>query len=120
VGLLVRAGRRTPGRAHDEAATMSVIEHLEDLRRALAIAAAAWVLCSVAAWFFSDEVLRFILHRSGLQRFIYLNPTDGFTIRLQVAVACGTLAASPAIFWQLWWFVSPVLPHYRAACGAAG
>lgn len=108
MGLLVRAGR---GRTQDhEAATMTVIQHLEDLRRALTIAAVAWLLCSVACWFVSGEILRFLLVRSGLQHsFIYLDPTGGFTLRLRISIYAGTLAASPIIFWQLWWFLSPGL-----------
>jgi sec-independent protein translocase protein TatC len=102
MGLLTRPGR-TPER-------MTVIQHLEDLRCALTIAFCAWLVATIAAWFVSEEVLRLIQHRSGLEHvFVYLDPTGGFTLRLQVAVCVGTLAASPVIFWQVWWFVSPGL-----------
>src|ERR1700730_8845032 len=107
MGLLTRPGSAGPGRREPE--RMTVIQHLEDLRRALAIAFAAWLLCTVAGWFVSNDVLRLIQHRSGLERFIYLDLTGGFTLRLEVAVCVGTLAASPVIFWQVWWFVSPGL-----------
>jgi sec-independent protein translocase protein TatC len=105
VGLLVRPAR--PQRRPDGA--MTVIEHLEDLRRALAIGAGAWLLATVAAWFFSADLLRFIEHRAGLPTLVYLDVTGGFMIQLELAIAAGTLLASPVIFWQLWWFISPGL-----------
>jgi sec-independent protein translocase protein TatC len=110
MGLLVRPAAKTRSRA----GTMSIIEHLEDLRRALAISAGAWVLCTIAAWFFSVELLRFIVLRAGLPHgLVYLDPTGGFMVRLEIAMAAGTLLASPAIFWQLWWFISPGLHRHE-------
>ena len=88
---------------------MTIIEHLEDLRRALAIGAGAWLLATVAAWFFAADPLRFIEHRAGLPPLVYLDVTGGFMIQLELAIAAGTLLASPVIFWQLWWFISPGL-----------
>ena len=110
MGLLVRPAAKTRSRA----GTMSIIEHLEDLRRALAISAGAWVLCTIAAWFFSVELLRFIVLRAGLPHgLVYLDPTGGFMVRLEIAMAAGTLLASPALFWQLWWFISPGLHRHE-------
>lgn len=107
MSLLVRG----PGkqRSRDSDASMTIIEHLEDLRRVLIIAAVAWVGCSVVAWFFTDQTLLFIEHRAGIGDLAYFGPTGAFMTRLKVAVAVGTLVASPIIFWQLWWFVGPGL-----------
>lgn len=88
---------------------MSVIEHLEALRRALIIAIAAWSVCTVAAWFFSNDVLVFIVHRANLKEVVFLSPTGAFMIRLKVALYVGIVVAAPIIFWQLWWFISPGL-----------
>jgi sec-independent protein translocase protein TatC len=88
---------------------MTLIQHLEDLRRALIVVAAAWLVAVVASWFVSDDVLRLVVHRSGLDHFVYLGPTGAFTIRLELAIATGTVLASPVILWQVWWFVSPGL-----------
>ena len=101
----------------DRTTRMTVLQHLEDLRRALAISVGAWLLAVIACWFVSDEALRLIVERSGLQRLVYLQPTGGFTIRLEVAVATGTVLAAPIILWQAWWFVSPGL--YRKERRAA-
>jgi sec-independent protein translocase protein TatC len=107
VSLLLRSpGKR---KKRDSQASMTIVEHLEDLRRALIIAIVAWILCSVAAWFFTDQILLFIEHRANIGNLTYFGPTGAFMTRFKVAVAAGTLVASPIIFWQLWWFVGPGL-----------
>lgn len=105
---MVTRGPQRSSRTVDGAG-MTIVEHLEDLRRALIIATAAWLVCSVVAWFFAVDVLEFIKQRANLPHFVFLNPTDGFTIRFQLAIYVGTLPASPIVFWQAWWFVSPGL-----------
>jgi sec-independent protein translocase protein TatC len=107
MGLLTRGPQRSQGSVDD--ARMTVVEHLEDLRRALIIAVVAWLICSVVSWFFTVDILQFIKHRANLHNLIYLNPTGGFMIRFKIAIYTGTLLASPIIFWQAWWFVGPGL-----------
>jgi sec-independent protein translocase protein TatC len=106
MGLLVRGPGKT--RTRDDK-SMSVIEHLEDLRRALIISAIAFVVCSVVAWFFTSYVLQYIEHRANLPPLTYLNPTGAFMLRFRIALYSGILVSSPIIFWQAWWFVGPGL-----------
>lgn len=111
MGLLVRDPQRNRTNwVRNDPTVMSVMEHLEDLRRALVIVIAAWLVCSVAAWFFTVDMLRFITHRAALAGpLVGIQPTEMFMVRFKVAIAAGTLVGSPVIFWQLWWFVSPML-----------
>ena len=110
MGLLLRDPQRNrTSWVRNDPTTMSVMEHLEDLRRALIIVIVAWLVSSVVAWFFTVDMLRFITHRAGLGSLVSLQPTEMFMVRFKIALAAGTLVASPVIFWQLWWFVSPVL-----------
>jgi sec-independent protein translocase protein TatC len=92
---------------------MSVIEHLEALRRALIISIAAWTVCTIVAWFISSDVLTFIIHRANLKEVVYLNPTGAFMLRFKVALYVGIVVAAPVVFWQLWWFVSPGLYRHE-------
>lgn len=109
--LLRRKKKPAPEEPESEPdeARMTIIEHLQDLRRALLIAVIAWAIAAVVMWFFSDQILTFIQHRAALKQIIFLTPTGGFTIRLKIAIYAGTLVACPIIFWQLWWFISPGL-----------
>ena len=112
MALLTRA-RGKPSPPRDAEARMSIIEHLEALRRALIISIAAWAVCTIVAWFFTNDVLTFLRHRANLSEIVYLSPTEAFMIRLKVAIYVGLVAGAPIVFWQLWWFVSPGLYRHE-------
>src|SRR5919201_1220607 len=112
MALLTR-GRRTPSVERDPEARMSVIEHLEALRRALIIMIAAWTVATIIAWFFSATALTFLIHRAGLENAVFLSPTGAFFLRFKVALYMGIVIAAPIIFWQAWWFVSPGLYRHE-------
>jgi sec-independent protein translocase protein TatC len=113
MALLTRGRGEPPSVQRDPEARMTVIEHLEALRRALIISIAAWTVCTIVAWFFSSEALSLLIHRSGLNNVVFLGPTGAFLLRFKVALYLGIVAAAPIIFWQLWWFVSPGLYRHE-------
>lgn len=88
---------------------MSVIEHLEALRRVLIVSLIAWGLATIAAVFIAGHVITFLADRAGLTHLIYLQPGGGVIIQLKVALYIGIVLASPVIIQQIWWFVSPGL-----------
>jgi sec-independent protein translocase protein TatC len=88
---------------------MSIIEHLEALRRALIIVVIAWGVATIAAWFVSGPVINLLIDRAGVGKAIYLQPAGGFLTELKVAIYIGIVLASPIIIQQIWWFVSPGL-----------
>jgi len=91
---------------------MTIIEHLNDLRKALIISIIAWFLCTLAAYFgFRDEIFRLIslpIDRLGLD-LVILTPFEGFMVKLKAAMFAGTLFALPVILWQVWTFILPAL-----------
>ena len=107
--LSARLRRPLPRLADDK--RMSVIAHLEELRRALIISVCAWTLTTIVGFVFWQRILEFLIHRAGLQKtgLIFLTPTGGFTLGLKIALYVGIVLAAPIIFWQLWSFVSPGL-----------
>ena len=88
---------------------MSVIEHLEALRRMLIISLIAWGLATIVAVFAAGHVITFLLTRAGLQHAIYLQPGGGVLLQLKVALYIGLVLAAPVLIQQVWWFVSPGL-----------
>ena len=88
---------------------MSVIEHLEALRRALIISLIAWAAATVAAIFIAGRVITFLITRAGIGHAIYLQPGGGVLLQLKVALYIGIVLAAPVIIQQVWWFVSPGL-----------
>jgi len=109
MALLFRGRRSNSSAPSDVDARMSVVEHLEDLRRALIISLAGWLLATVVAFVFWRPIYDFLIHRAGLERVYFFEPTGAFMIGLKIAFVVGLVAASPIIFWQIWWFVSPGL-----------
>ena len=114
MALLFRGRRNSPAaRERSVDARMSVVEHLEDLRRSLIIALAGWILATIVAFFFWHPIFDFLIHRAGLQKVVFFAPTGAFMLGLKIAFVVGLVGASPIIFWQIWWFVSPGLHEHE-------
>lgn len=92
---------------------MSVIEHLEALRRALIVALIAWGVATIGAFFVSGRVVQLLIERAGIGKAVYLAPAGGFLIELKVAVYLGLVLAAPVVIQQIWWFVSPGLHRHE-------
>jgi sec-independent protein translocase protein TatC len=98
---------------------MTVIQHLEELRRVLVISAVAWVVATILAFVFHAAIFEFLLHplTSVLGRTnnhitstaIFTSPTEGLTIPIKISAIAGLVGALPVILWQVWTFVSPGL-----------
>lgn len=102
---------RTPAPVEEQ--RMSVMEHLEALRRMLIISLIAWGAATVGSFFIAGRVIGLLIQRSGIQHAIYLGPTGGVTIQLRVALYIGLVIAAPVIIQQVWWFVSPGLHQHE-------
>ena len=98
---------------------MSVIEHLEALRRALMIAMGAWAVTTVIAFFISGQVIGFLVKRAGIGHAVYFGPAGGILTELQVAIYIGFVLAAPVVIQQTWWFVSPGLHRHERRFGVA-
>lgn len=101
---------------------MTVLEHLEELRRVLIISFSAWAVTTVIGWFVSNPVLRILLipiHQVVGDRPVYYpKPTGAFVINLKIALAVGFALALPIVLWQLWTFIAPGLrPAERRFAG---
>ncbi len=93
---------------------MSIIEHLEALRRVLIVSLIAWGVATTAAAFVSGKVIGLLVTQAGIGQAIYLQPAGGVLLQLKVALYIGIVLASPVVIQQIWWFVSPGLhPHER-------
>jgi sec-independent protein translocase protein TatC len=101
---------------------MSVLEHLEELRRVLIISLSAWAAATVVGWFLSAWVLHLLLIPArqvvGNRPIVYFKPTGAFLINLKIALAVGFAIALPIVLWQIWTFIAPGLrPAERRFAG---
>jgi len=88
---------------------MSIIDHMEELRRRILISLAAILAVTIIAFFFSDKILTVILLPSGGLKLNAFSLLDGFFIKCQLALYTGIVAAFPVWFFQIYKFISPGL-----------
>jgi sec-independent protein translocase protein TatC len=113
--VLIRARRRS---LSVEDSRMSLVEHLEALRRVLIVSFLTWILATVISFFFWQPVYHFLLHEANIPKVYFFAPTGGFILGLKIALYMGIVIASPVIIQQLWWFISPGLhQHERRLAG---
>jgi sec-independent protein translocase protein TatC len=115
VAILDRVLQRGPRtRPPVEEQRMSIIEHLEALRRVLIISLVAWGVATFASFFLSGHVITFLVTHAGLKLGYYFQPAGGVLLQLKVAMYIGIVLSAPVVIQQIWWFVSPGLhPHER-------
>jgi sec-independent protein translocase protein TatC len=88
---------------------MTVIEHLEELRRRIIISVVAILVTTAVAFFFSDAILRFLLLPSGGLQLRAFGLMDGFMIKWHIALYTGVVVAFPVWAYQLFRFIYPGL-----------
>ena len=111
----------------DDERRMTVIEHLEELRRVLIISLIAWALATIIGFIISGFVLDIVLgpvkHVLGAGKPLYFTgPIDKFFLYFKIGIFTGFILASPVILWQVWTFIAPGLHRNerRFALGFVG
>lgn len=90
---------------------MSLLEHLEELRRRLIIVAIAIAAGSVVGFLLANPLialLRAVLPEDGGE-LIQLTVGEAFGVRIQLALMAGVALAMPVILFEIWAFVTPGL-----------
>ena len=98
---------------------MTMMEHLGELRRRLIISAVAFLVLSVVAFIFSEQLQDFIrqplcdvpekyLGREGCD-LVTRKVMGAFMFRLKLTALAGLVATSPVWLYQIWAFITPGL-----------
>jgi len=88
---------------------MSLMEHLEELRKRLVWSIFYLVLGMAVAYGFHVKLLNLIqrpLLDIGL-KMTMTHPTDAMNFLIKTSAVCGAILASPFILYQVWLFISP-------------
>jgi sec-independent protein translocase protein TatC len=112
VGGLVPAASPSPPAAPavGDETVMSIVDHLSELRRRIAISLLAVALGSVVGFYFAPQLITFLKAPLNLGKpLVYTGLGDAFFINLKLAIVVGIVLAMPVLVWQLWRFVSPGL-----------
>ena len=105
--LVERARSAVQDRA--ELPGMSLMEHLEELRKRLVWSIFYLVLGMAVAYGFHVKLLNLIqrpLLDIGL-KMTMTHPTDAMNFLIKTSAVCGAILASPFILYQVWLFISP-------------
>jgi len=98
---------------------MGLVDHLTELRKRLVYSLVAFVLVSIAAFFFYPAILEVLLRPLCSLDAKFLGPqgcdliftkvTGGFAFRLKVTALTGILFTAPVWLYQIWAFITPGL-----------
>ena len=87
--------------------TMTLTEHLGELRTRILHSLAALGVGTAISSVFIDEIIAVLT--APATNLYYMRPAEAFFIYIKVALACGVLLASPVLFYELWAFLVPAL-----------
>jgi sec-independent protein translocase protein TatC len=106
---------------------MTIVEHLDELRRRLIISALAVGVGSIAGFVFYRRILDFLqqpykdaigsLPQTLTEDLIVTTPTEPFLAFLKIGLFSGLLIALPVILYQVWRFITPGLTKRERRLG---
>jgi sec-independent protein translocase protein TatC len=117
--VIPRFRRRSEG---ERTGTMTVMEHLEELRHRIIVSLIAVGVCAVAAWFLYEpvkELLRepfctYVTDHPEARppagcALVFNSPIDAFIVKLKMVGFIALGLALPVLMYQLWAFIVPGL-----------
>ncbi|MCX5687898.1 MAG: twin-arginine translocase subunit TatC [Candidatus Omnitrophica bacterium] len=92
---------------------MSIIEHLEELRKRIIISLVFFVVAAIFSFAFIDKISNILrLPALGIiENFIFTAPTEIFTTYLRLSILAGFIISLPFILFQLGLFLIPAVQH---------
>ncbi|SET07517.1 sec-independent protein translocase protein TatC [Natronincola peptidivorans] len=88
---------------------MSVIHHLEELRKRLIICLVALLLTSVISFMFVEEIRYLLIRPAGSLELIYISPPEALMANIRLAILAGIILAMPILIYQFLAFIMPAL-----------
>lgn len=108
------------GNEEDDPSAMSLVDHLEELRKRIFVCLIAVVIGSIIAFIFRDYLVHFLeaplpQHVNALAKandgktLVVQGIAEGFTVFLLISIAAGVILALPVILYETWAFIVPGL-----------
>ncbi len=103
-----------PEPAAEELPRMTLLQHLEELRRRLVYSVVAVLVAFLACWAFAERIFHFLAvpiyrYLPPGTKLTFLGITEPFMLYVKVALLAGAFLAAPVVLLQLWGFISPGL-----------
>jgi sec-independent protein translocase protein TatC len=100
---------QTPELQEAAVGEMSLVDHLQELRRRLLIIIVAVMVAGIGCYFYAEQLIHIITAPAG--KLYYMNPAEAFFAYLKVSFFAGLLIALPVVTYQLWAFIVPALTN---------
>jgi sec-independent protein translocase protein TatC len=97
------------GSAPEADRTMTLVDHLGELRTRLIRSILAVAIGAVIGFILSQRVRQYLIELLPSGHVQALSPGDGFAISLRIAIVIGIIIAMPVLLYQLWAFIAPGL-----------
>lgn len=88
-------------------AEMSLVDHLQELRKRLIICLISVAITSTACYFYAAQLVQIITAPAG--KLYFMNPAEAFFAYLKVSLFAGLLLALPIVLYHVWAFIIPAL-----------
>lgn len=89
--------------------TMTISEHLSELRKVLVTVAAVFLLVTLVSYYFAARFVRLCLDLAVGYSFVQTGPAELLAQYVKMAIIVGLVAAVPVAIWQVYRFASPGL-----------
>jgi sec-independent protein translocase protein TatC len=103
--------------AENDSKQMGFLDHLQELRVTLFWVAGIVAVAAVGSWFFSDQIVDFLLRparEAGQETLYFSAPMEAFLLKLKASVVVGILVGFPLILQRIYMFVLPgLLPREK-------
>ncbi len=100
-----------------DAASMTVLEHIAELRATLLRAFGLAAVAAILAWFFSDAIVNALLRpaqEAGQETLYFSAPMEAFLLKLKASAIVGLFLVLPLVLHQIYRFVMPgLLPREK-------
>lgn len=95
----------------DDDGSMTLLDHLDELRSVLIHALVATAVAAGVCWFFSQPLLDLLVSplTAAGERVYFHQPVEAFLTRMKIALVAGVFLVLPYVLWRIYRFVMPGL-----------
>lgn len=90
---------------------MTLVDHLDALRRVLMVSLIAVIPGAVVGWIYREEILKVLIVpvQALNYKLVFITPTEAMLAYFKLAFFAGVIIASPIMAYQFWKFILPAL-----------
>lgn len=89
--------------------SLTLVEHLTELRNRILYMAVIFLGCTLLAYQFSEVLVKDMISIAPEVSFVFISPAELLLSYIKIAVIMGLTVSAPFLITQIWLFVSPAL-----------